>query len=62
MSKYWAAGEGIHFTENLPPHVYESAHDTLDESLIEVVGMCAPPNDGGEVEFAGMNPESFIKQ
>jgi hypothetical protein len=24
--------------------------------------MCAPPNDGGKVEFAGMNPESFIQQ
>jgi myosin heavy subunit len=38
MSKYWAAGEGIHFMENLPPHVYESAHDAFKrmmESLMQ---------------------------
>ena len=34
MSKYWAAGEGIHTcTENLPPHVYESAHDAFTQMM-----------------------------
>jgi myosin heavy subunit len=33
MSKYWAAGEGIHFMENLPPHVYESAHDAFKRTM-----------------------------
>jgi hypothetical protein len=43
-------------------HIPSDSNSGLDESLIEVVGMCAPPNDGGEVEFAGVNPKSFIQQ
>jgi hypothetical protein len=55
----WPCRIPIHGTIQCIPSDSDSG---LDESLIEVVGMCAPPNDGGEVEFAGVNPESFIQQ
>jgi hypothetical protein len=36
-----------------PWHCIPSDSDSgLDESLIEVVGMCAPHDNGSEVEFA----------